>query len=352
MSSTGVDDLPQSIIPSTDSSEAFELPETAPDLARPDQHAEVEAAMHLLKPEEPKEEPQETPPEEPKDKEEPTKEPETPEAPPQDSQAELLARIAKSERKLLDEKAALKADREALEAKKKELEELLADDKEELEDFIKDLRESPITQLTKLGFSHDDIANMLLKGEGQTARPQATSSLEEKLLAKIESLEQTIANDKAERERQQSEASIQQQVQEYKNSLKGLLETEEYSLLNTMPNATHEIMNFATGIMQQKNQYLQPKEAADMMLEHYKAHLSQLSSNPIARQLLGLSSEEAKPEAKPTEEKQQPSPTLTHSMQEAPVREKEPELGMFETEHQEIQAALSKVPEGIWETME
>ncbi len=344
MSSTGVSDLPQSVIPSTDAGEAFQLPETPKDLARPDQHLEVEAALQLLPKEEEVPEPAPEKPEEPEKQEEPV----APE--PQDSHAELLARIAKSERRLLDEKAALKADREALEAKKAELEALLEEDKEDLEDFLDDLKRNPITQLTRLGFSHDDIANMLLKGEGQAPK-QAPSSLEEKLLSKIESLEQQIKADKEERQREQSQKSIKQQVDDYKNSLNTLLDTEDYELLKTMPNATHEIMSFASGIMQQKQQYLQPKEAADMMLEHYKAHLSQLSSNPVARQLLGLKSEEAKPEAEP-EVETTPSPTLTKSMQEAPVREREPEPGLFETEHQEIQAALSKVPKDIWETME
>jgi hypothetical protein len=213
--------------------------------------------------------------------------PETPAAPeapatpaPEGPPSRGWAAVKEQEKQLREVRARLEADRQAIDAARRQLEE----QRRGAVDWQAELKRDPFGTLARAGMPFEAIADMAISGQTAPAAPTdktapaptAAPADPEKvaLMQRVEQLEQ--------RQRDQS-------IRDYQWELGQKLATDpKYRLIKSYPGIEQEAVRLAAAYAQQRREFLTPEKALDMLDGAYREQLQSLRSHEAVREVLGL----------------------------------------------------------------
>jgi hypothetical protein len=185
-----------------------------------------------------------------------------------DSLSSQFAALAKKEKKIL-------SDRQALEAKNKELEEKLKE-YEQFKTKKSSAKVNPLEYLSEAGLTYDEITQFMLNGGVPQPKDKATE-LEEKLNAFVE---------KQEKEKQEQEELKAKQLQEqeekviaqFKESVKKHIKDggERFELIN-LYDAQELVISTIEAHFEKTQQILDNDTAADLVEKHLEGEIAKLA---------------------------------------------------------------------------
>jgi len=228
-----------------------------------------------------------------------------PDADPEGPASKGWAAVTKAQKKIEDERQALKAERHEISQLKTQAEQLQAGQT----DFQAQLKADPFAVLQQAGVPFETLAREYLTGqpENNAEAPTADSSEIAALRAEVTAMREARSKD-------QSQANFN----EYKGNLETAMAGDEYELVRTMPSAVDTAVQIAVRHNAQYGEILSPKQVIDTMQEEYRLELTQLKSSAAIRKVLGLAdlppSDVPTPPSQPAATPAAPSQTLTNNM--------------------------------------
>lgn len=275
-------------------------------------------------------------------KPETTTEPATPTGP----TAKGWAAIKNAETKLRQERERFSEERKATthaaQQARAEADKILAEARQQAVDIKSAFSKDPFGVLkNQFGVTLNDLAQLALSD--QTTLPQARPSEDPEKKALMERLDRL--------EKKDQQAQQENQLNAYKAGIKRALASEDFSILETMPNAEQEIIEVAAGYARKTGEVLQPDKAAAILKKYWEQHLSKVGSHAAARRVLGLPDPVASgANGNPAPRPKGPKKTLTNQLS-SPSPAVPQRLPDNLSEEEELRRAAELIPEGAWDRM-
>lgn len=267
-------------------------------------------------------------------------------APEEGPSAKGWALVKQQEKKIRDEREKFNEDRKVQLHELKQLREQLEMDRKRFQSEAGDIKASfkkdPFGTLkSTFGVTLNDLAQAALSDNGQVIQTNAGAPDPEKL-ALIERLDRM--------EKLMQGNAQRSEMEKYQAGIRTAIASEEYGLLQTMPNAEREIVELAGLHFKKTGELLQPDKAASIMLKFWEQHLEKVSSHQAARRILGLPDPTDGTTQTPVLGRKGPSKTITKKLASSPPPGQNP-LPADWTEKQELEAAAKLVPDSAWDSM-
>lgn len=218
------------------------------------------------------------------------------------------AAIAAREKKLREREQELKSQQHELNTMRQEIENLKETQKVSEKDLKADFAKDPFGTFQKtFGVSYEQFIDMGLQ---DNPKPPQTAGSEE--LSELKGMIQNLQTQLQQKETQSAYA-------EYVGKVRQELASEDFTLLNTMPNAEREVLDYIEGYAKQYGEVLQPRDAVARIHAEWVEKIRTLRSHAKARQLLGLEETEEKTDDAPSKS-QASTKTLKNKDQRAPPK--------------------------------
>lgn len=250
------------------------------------------------------------------------------------------AAIKQSERKLMSEREAMKAERHQLAKMKEEIEELKRSQAASSSSLKESFKKDALGTLrNEFGLSFNDLAKLALSSDERPVIEAPREDPEKKALAdRLDRMERLLQNQ-----------SVEKKLESYRADIRSAVQSDELAILNTLPNLESEVLTLAGNYYQKTGEQLSADKACGILATYWEKHLKSLTSHAAARRALGLPEQDGAP-TKPAPRANGPKKTLTNTMSSSPRSPGKLPDNM--SPHEELLAAAKLVPDDAWSDLD
>lgn len=201
--------------------------------------------------------------------------------------------------------------------------------------------------IEKLGIPLKDFLDAVLSGEANPAKRTETV-----IGGEIEELRQKVATLEGSLEQQRTAANEAR----FRADLGSVLSKPEYTLLASMPGAVDEMLRYSAMYFGKYGpdafRRLTPEAIAATLQDTYREHVVSLRSNPAARDILGIPSEEQQTTVATAKKPPSKPRTITPAMSAGAAKgAPETKNKLPPTSDELLREAVKLVPEDVWDNM-